>query len=346
MRRVRSMFVMFLVLALLWTSPHGLRAGSDGPVPLIFDTDICGDCDDVLALAMIHALESRGVCKLLAVTISADHDLAAPFVDSVNTFYGRGAIPIGVVGQGGVVERSGFTELSDERDDGRYRFPHDLVSGKSAPGATSVLRAALASQVDGSVVVVQVGFATNLARLLDTPPDEHSSLNGLELVRRKVRLLSLMAGSFQLESDKPHREYNVIKDIPSFRTLADRWPTPLVWSGFEVGIALPYPSSSIERDYRYVPHHPVSEAYIRRNPPPHNRPTWDLTSVLHAVYPDRSYFDLSAPGTVSVEPDGLVRFAPDPAGRHRYLIVRPEQQARIIEAEVQLSSQPPGLGIK
>ena len=26
---------------------------------LIFDTDICGDCDDVLALGMIHALQSR-----------------------------------------------------------------------------------------------------------------------------------------------------------------------------------------------------------------------------------------------------------------------------------------------
>ena len=57
---------------------------------LIFDTDICGDCDDVLALGMIHALQSRGACRLLAVTISVDHELAAPFVDAVNTFYGRG----------------------------------------------------------------------------------------------------------------------------------------------------------------------------------------------------------------------------------------------------------------
>src|SRR5580704_18955586 len=81
------------------------------PIPLIFDTDICGDCDGVLALGMIHALESRGACKLLAVTISVDHDLAAPFVDAVNTFYSRGAIPIGVVGKGGVVEKSKYLAL-------------------------------------------------------------------------------------------------------------------------------------------------------------------------------------------------------------------------------------------
>src|SRR5579885_1120954 len=86
------------------------------PVRLIFDTDICGDCDDVLALGMIHALQSRGHCRLLAVTISADHELAAPFVDAVNTFYGRGEIPIGVVGSGGVVEKSAFLALVEEKD--------------------------------------------------------------------------------------------------------------------------------------------------------------------------------------------------------------------------------------
>jgi purine nucleosidase len=312
------------------------------PVPLIFDTDICGDCDDVLALGMIHALQSRGVCRLLAVTVSADHELAAPFVDAVNTFYGRKGIPIGVVGKGGFVSDSRYLALANVRDDGRLRFPHELASGKSAPGATSILRAALASQPDGSVVVVQVGFATNLARLLDSSPDEHSPLTGEELVRKKVNRLSLMAGAFRtIEGNAHYLEYNVVKDVPRCRALARRWPTPMEWSGFEVGIALPYPATSIERDFGYVTHHPLAEAYIRYNPPPHNRPTWDLTSVLQAVYPDRGYFDLSPPGTVVVEPDGFTRFMPDPAGRHRYLALRSEQAPRVLEALVQLASQPP-----
>ena len=115
----------------------------------------------------------------------------------------------------------------------------------------------------------------------------------------------------------------------------------MVYSGFEIGIALPYPSESIERDFGYVPHHPLAESYIRRNPPPHNRPTWDLTSVLYAVCPDRGYFDVSAPGTVTVERDGRTRFDESATGQHRYLILRPEQKARALEAMVQLSSQPP-----
>jgi purine nucleosidase len=312
------------------------------PVPLIFDTDICGDCDDVLALGMIHALQSRGLCTLLAVTISVDHDLAAPFVDAVNTFYERGDIPIGVVGKGGVIEKSEFLSLVAEQDSGRFRYRHDLVSNESAKDATALLRATLAGQADHSVVIAQVGFSTNLARLLDSRADASSPLTGRELVERKVKLLSLMAGAFQpIEGNRRYLEYNIVKDVASARILAERWPTAMVYSGFEIGIALPYPAVSIERDYSYVPHHPLAEAYIRRNPPPHNRPTWDLTSVLYAVLPDRGYFDVSPRGTVTVESDGFTRFDDNPNGKHRYLILRPEQKPRVLEALVQLCSQPP-----
>jgi hypothetical protein len=312
------------------------------PVRLIFDTDICGDCDDVLALGMIHSLQSRGLCRLLAVTISADHDLAAPFVDAVNSFYGRGDIPIGVVGKGGVAEKSAFLSLVEEKnEDGRFRYPHDWASGR--PGATVVLRATLAAQPDRSVVVVQVGFSTNLARLLDSPPDNCSPLRGVELVERKVRMLSLMAGAFQpIEGNDHYLEYNVVKDIKSAKALAERWPTPMVYSGFEIGAALPYPAASIERDFGYVAHHPLAEAYVRRNPPPHNRPTWDLTSVLVAVLGDRGYFDLSSLGRATVESDGYTRFKQMADGTHAYLVLRAEQKARVLEALVQLSSQPPG----
>src|SRR5262245_42050187 len=220
-----------LILATSLSSAEAQAAGAE-PVRLIFDTDICGDCDDVLALGMIHALQSRGHCRLLAVTISVDHDQAAPFVDAVNTFYGRGDIPIGVVGQGGVVEKSAFLSLVEEKDAaGQYRYPHDLVSGRSAPSATSVLRKTLAAQPADSVVIAQVGFSTNLARLLDSPGDEGSPLSGLELVRRKVKLLSLMAGAFTtIEGNGHYREYNVIKDVKSAQALAERWPTPLIYS--------------------------------------------------------------------------------------------------------------------
>ena len=68
---------------------------------------------------------------------------------------------------------------------------------------------------------------------------------------------------------------------------------------FEIGIAIPYPRESVARDFTYADPHPVREAYLLHSGPDHDRPTWDLTSVLHAVRPDRGYFDLSTPGSVS-----------------------------------------------
>jgi len=311
------------------------------PIPLIFDTDIGNDCDDVLALGVIHSLQTRGHCTLLAVTITKDHAQCAAFTDAVNTFYGRGEIPIGVCQSGITPQQSSFTVLADQRDGDKDRYPHDLRSGRDAPAAVTVLRRALAGQSDGSVVIVQVGFSTNLANLLKSPADDISPLTGRELVEKKVRLVSAMAGAFALINGQRHAEYNVVEDIASAKILALEWPTAIVYSGFEIGLAIPYPAVSIEHDYEYVTHHPLKEAYILYEPPPHNRPTWDLTSVLYAVLPHRDYFSVSPQGTVTVDDQGFTSFAPGENGQHRYLVVSPEQQIRVTEALVQLSSQPP-----
>jgi inosine-uridine nucleoside N-ribohydrolase len=314
--------------------------------PLIFDTDIGNDVDDVLALGMIHALQSRGECELLAVTITKDHEHAAAFTDAVNTFYGRGDIPIGVCRSGVTPAAGKFNGLAVQKNGDSHRYPHDLLSGKDAPDAVDVLRKTLAGQQNGTVVIAQVGFSTNLAALLKSKPDSHSSLNGIDLVKQKIRLLSIMAGAFTQIPGKggqlhDHKEYNIVKDIPAAKSIAVDWPTDIVWSGFEIGISLAYPHQSIQRDYRYVKHHPLAEAYILYNPPPHDRPTWDLTSVLYGIRPGHSYFDISETGDVTVADDGLTTFKKNAAGKNRYLILNKVQKLRTLEALQLLSSQPP-----
>lgn len=315
------------------------------PVRLIFDTDMGNDIDDLLALGMIHALQSRGACELLAVTVTKDHELAGPLIDAVNHFYGRGDIPIGVVKGGATRDEGRFVGVArSTNDDGSLRYPHDLAGNDDAPEATPLLRQVLAAQPDGSVVIAQVGFSTNLARLLDSGPDEHSPLSGPELVTKKVRLLSIMAGLFRPPVEGrsgPDGEYNIVMDLPAAKALIAAWPTPIVFSGWEVGDAIRYPAWSILEDYAYVPHHPLPEAYILYEPPPHERPCWDLTSVLYGIYPDRAYFDLSPNGVVSVDNRGRTTFRETDDGPHRYLIVTPEQVARVREAFALLASQPP-----
>jgi inosine-uridine nucleoside N-ribohydrolase len=336
---LRRFVSLFFVIA-PFVAPVSADESPARPVKLIFDTDMGNDIDDALALGVIHALQSRGECELLAVTLSKDNDLAAPFVDVVNTFYGRGNIPLGVVRNGKTPEDSRYlTETVRSTDNGQPRYPHKLKSGKDAPEAVGLLRQTLAAQPDRSVVLVVVGFSTNILRLLDSPADPHSPLPGKELVIRKVRLLSMMAGMF---SEKNRvKEYNVLIDSPSAQRVFTEWPTPLVTSGFEIGVAVKYPASSIERDFGYVKHHPLKQAYELYQKMPYDRETWDLTAVLYAVRPDHGYFGLSPAGRIRVDAQDVTQFDVAEGGGQRYLTVTAEQVVRVREALVQLASQPP-----
>ena len=294
------------------------------PPHIIFDTDIGNDIDDALALAMLHAMESRGECKLIGVTITKDHPHAAKFVDIVNTFYGRGAIPIGVVKNGKTPEESAMLRVPVE-----HKPPYPTAN-RPPEEATALLLRLLKKEKDASVIIVQVGFFTNLARLLDAP--------GVKpLIQKKVKLLSLMAGAFP--SGNP--EYNVKIDIPASQKVFAEWPTPIVTSGFEIGLAVLYPAHAIMNYFKYVENHPVVDAYRAYKKMPYDRPTWDLTAVLYAVRPNGGFFTLSKKGTISVDEKGKTELRPDPKGNHRYLILDPSMRKAVLDALVQLSSRPP-----
>jgi inosine-uridine nucleoside N-ribohydrolase len=331
--------IVTLVLTLTLT----ISTYAASPVRFVFDTDLGNDVDDAMALAIIHALQNRNECELLAITTTKDNPCVVPMIDLLNTFYGRPDIPIAVVKNGMAKEDGKYNrqmiELKDE--DGKLRYPRTRLPEDSdkLPDAVPFLRKLLAHEPDGSVVMVQVGFFTNFARLLDTPADEISPLAGKELVAKKVKLLSLMAGAF---NEPPgFKEYNVVIDIPSAKKVIAEWPTEMVFSGHEIGRLIQHPGASMQEDYRYVKFHPLKDAYHFYRGLDNSQPTYDLTSVLYAVRPNREYFDLSPPGTVTVLDDGQTAFTPGAGGKHRYMIVSPEQISMVREALVQLCSEPP-----
>src|ERR1700722_6899646 len=314
-----------IFFAFLLTFSIALPALAAAPLDVIFDTDMGNDVDDALALAMLHALASRGEVKLLAMTVSKDNPWAAEYVRLVNEYYGRGAIPVGLVHDG------------KTRDDGLYVRQICELHGRH-PGSTEnalpLLRKTLAAEPDGAVTLIQVGFSTNLARLMGSAPDQFSALSGMDLVKRKVRLLTVMAGNFA----QPKPEYNVATDVPAASKVFASWPTDIYFSGFEIGEAILFPAASIEHDFPAG--NPVAEAYRVYAKMPYDRPSWDLTTVLYDLRPDRGYFDISQPGDVTVSPDGVTRFQPDAQGRRYFLKVDPVQAARVREACVWLASQP------
>ncbi len=328
-----------LLAGVLSTSAPALAAE---PVRFILDTDMGNDVDDALALAMIHALENRNEVRLLAVTITKDNPDAAAYVDLVDHFYGRPDVPIGVVRQGKARQDAPMLKVPVERQDahGHFVYPRRLQSGAQAPEAVELLTRILEEQPDASVTIAQIGFSTNLARLVATPA-------GRALAERKVKTLYLMAGNFQ----KPQPEYNVYTDADAFRDLMKNWPTPMVFSGFEIGLAITYPIESIQHDFAWATDHPVVEAYKVYVGKPEDHPNWDSTAVLDAIRPERGYFDLSAAGNVALSEKNATVFTPDDNGKCRFLILKPDQVSRVRELISGLVSEPPqklasGMGAK
>lgn len=319
----RSFLCALCGVLALFTSARTVRAAE--PVRLILDTDMGNDIDDLFALAMIHALESRAEVRLLAVTITKDNRYAAPFISLIDTYYGRPQIPIGVVHNGKTPEDSPFLRILAENP---AVYPHGSSHFEEA---VELLRQTLAAQPDHSVTIAQIGFSTNLARLLDSP-------GGRALVLKKVKLLCLMAGNFS----EPQPEFNVYIDPDSAKVLFARWPTPMIFSPFDVGLKVTFPHTAITRDFNYDPQHPVPAAwriYMAGKPP--DRPNWDSTAVLEAIRPDRGYFELSGPGRVSLGPKSITNFKPDPEGNCRYLIIKPDQVERVRAVITTLVSGPP-----
>ena len=289
--------------------------------PVIFDTDMGNDIDDALALAVLHALSDRGECELIDVTLTNAHPAAVPYIRMLNRFYGRGDLPVGAA----------IKELQGGANDGYMAAAlgaAPAASASPAEAAPALLRRLL-SNAREKVVIVQTGFSTNLAALLDLP-------DGATLAKQKVALVVAMAGNF--EGGEP--EYNVRIDVASAKAVFERWPTPIVFSGYEIGRDLLYPAASIEHDFAYVRPHPIAESYRAYHQMPFDRPTWDLTAALEAVRPEHGYFGRSEPGTVLVESNGTTRFTPG-HGDRRYLRLDPSKRAEILEVLALLASQPP-----
>jgi len=303
---------------------------------IIFETDMGNDVDDALAIDMLYKYVDQGKIRLLGISNNKNSAYSIPFLQIMNRWYGHPGIPLGNV-------ETAVNSQGDSKDYAQVTVEY-MVNGTRAfqylPGDTSqvmssvsLYRKLLALEPDNSVTIVSVGFSTNIARLLESAPDGYSRLTGKDLVRKKVKLLSMMAGNFDGKLNSG--EYNVIKDTVAAKKVFSEWPTPIVTSPFEVGITIPYPASSIVNDLAWAPVHPLRVAYESYLPMPYDRPTWDPTAVLFAVEGNK-YFGDSGPGTIKVELNGHTSFAPGGGGKHRYLTVNAEQRTAITNHFIEL----------
>lgn len=306
---------------------------------VILDTDMGNDVDDVLAMDILYKYMDKGKIKLLATMTNKNGDTSARFLDIMNTWYGYPNIPIGVVRNGAKCDNdNNYTiPISNMKENGQPMFKTTVPDVTKLPDAEILYRKILASMPDHSVIIISVGFSTNLARLLDTKGDQYSPLTGKQLIAKKVKYLSLMAGNF---NERHLKEFNVVLDIPSCAKLFAECPVPIITSPFELGGAIQYPGKSIQNDFKWAKQHPLVKAYEYYKKMPYDRATWDLTAVLQVVEPGK-YMTKSPAGNIFVDSEGHTYYNKSMDGQHYYLTVTPEQAKRIRNFFLNLIPQKP-----
>ena len=231
--------------AKLLTAVAALEAAvASPPLPLIIDTDMAGDVDDVGALCVAHALADAGEANILAVVHDALIPLGIEAVRAINQYFNRGDILLGAY-------QDRRYCCNDLRSQGPRPFVHQIVAESTGPKPTDkpltgveVYRRTLAAASDGSVVIALIGFATNIQALLESKPDKHSGLSGSALVARKVKRLIWMGGRYPDSRVHPFPEFNFagregttsgLGNIT--RSVLSNWPTstPIIWLGAEIG---------------------------------------------------------------------------------------------------------------
>ena len=318
-------FLLFVVPVIIYSClSHGLAPVV--PVKIIFDSDMGPDYDDVGALTMLHAFADSGKAEILATMASNRYELVAPCLDIINTYYGRPNIPVGSPKTHGV--NIGCSQ--HWTDSLVAHFPHSLNSNSGARDAKSLYRKILASQPDTSVIIVTVGFLTNLNDLLLSVPDTISPLGGTALVLKKVRRLVAMAGKFP-----QGWEFNVKEDSTSSNYVFDHWPTRIILSGFEIGEKILTGKKLITSNLKSPAQMAFRIAIPMSEEDKNGRKSWDETAVLTAIK-GVSFAFSEVRGKMIAEPSGYNRWVNNEHGNHAYLTFkkRPEEISEIIEGYI------------
>lgn len=325
----------------------------------VFDSDMGNRIDSALALAVVFgaALQDEAESEVVAVGTSKANLNSAAFLDILRRFFERPALP-GTEGEGGggrrgpesiTANRVGYrmggntpesTPLLDavvgkKGSDGNPVYARSVEKLADTADSVALLRDTVdgwrkEADKPGPGVVIGTGPATNLARLLNLAKMP-------EGIEEKARLLVVAMGRFPSGADAVH----IGPDAAAARKLFAEWPGPIVACGAEVGEKIAFPASSVETDFAWAANHPIVDAYRAYKPMPYDAPAWETAAALYAVKPDTGYFQLSAPGRISVGEDGAVSFAEAADGKHRYLIFDESKRAAIIEAITRLASTEP-----
>jgi hypothetical protein len=276
---------------------------------IILDTDLCGDCDDVGAMAVLLNLDRLGYAKTLAVTYCLGNPWGSDFIQHTLDWFGRNDIPYGKLTDYSYanydVHNKRFIQPYFEQFPRKEQYPAPYDSIR-------LLRRILAeNNSTKDITLCAIGGLHNVNLLFTSAPDDISPKSGAELMQENLCEVVLMFGNF---AHPDQGECNAGYDIPGGQHFLKHCPVPITFAGFETGVHLMTGAPSEHQK----PGHPVRESYRLREQGKFVRNSWDPVTVYYAVMGTQGLWRHSAPCTVALNNDASLNIKE--GGDHRYLI--------------------------
>ena len=323
--KIIESFLYEIVFRLMMAQNNVKSEAGHMKAKILYDNDIGVDCDDAGAMAVMHELSALGECDILAVTHCCSGPFNAGCIDSINRYFGRPDIPVGVFHAEDRVQTKWQDIYAHVI---AQRFTHSFPDEHLCPDTVSVMREILARAENNDVILVATGSLYSLRRLLESPPDMYSSLCGRELICSKIKKTVIMGGRFHQQWPDPvvlddgyvvDAEFNIACDISSAQKVCNEWPGELVFCSYEIGYSLHTGARLQTEGLEGNPVHVSYEVYGAKN----NiigRESWDLATMLYAVRPDAGYWKLHEYGRVEVDDHGVTVWMPDSSAHHTFLL--------------------------
>jgi len=293
--------------------------GANSP-RIIIDSDLSLWWDDATAIGMANVLEQKRELRILGIMSDIQNPIAVAAMDAIDTAYGHPNIPLGAV-----AHSTANTAPHGYSDDLVNKLPHSVHSSADVPGAVTLFRRLLSSQPDHSVTIVAIGAYTNLAGLLRSKPDRHSSLGGRALIRTKVKRLVIEDGLFP--SGAPPLTNQKLDLASASEVVSDNhWPTPIAWVDGFTGIQTTVGGALCTTVPSNNPMRIVYESRFGCGPPGDG--DWDGPTLLYAVGGKQGIFsELGKGGAAHINPEGGLSWRTDPSRPHDLYIHVAKQQA-------------------
>ena len=330
---MKHKYIYYLIVFFAWVlvacTSKDEPTPSDSKPLIILDTDIGSSTDDLFAMEMLYDYDRRGLCTLLGVIVNREGEHCAACADVMNTWHGFGALPLGLV-RDGIKNPKVWIDYHQmpyyKLPDSTYMFRRSISDYSSLPDGWELYRKLLSQQKDHSVTICSTGFLSCLAQLLQSEGDAYSPLNGVELVRQKVRAVYVQGGVFSVAEEA---DYNMTQGPKFAHEFFRLFPSDveLIFSPQESGQLVEYVPEQVIADISWTDVHPVKQVYMTCNCNTGQR-MWDVCTVMNAVEDD--YFILSERGTVVLTPECFTVFTPDEKGNCRYQIQRDAMWAQQI----------------